>query len=146
VSPEPGRVLAIDLGQARIGLALSDPLGLTGQPLETLTRIGPRRDLRQIEDRIRRHEVTTVVVGLPLKLSGEAGSAAALARDFADRLSRRIDPIRVELWDERLTTVQAERTMISGRVRRKRRKEIVDALAASLILQSYLDARSEMPI
>ncbi len=139
MSSAPGRILAIDLGQARIGLALSDPLGITAQPLETLERIGPRRDLQALAERIVATEARTVVVGLPRLMSGEEGSQARQARDFAQRLGRRIPGIRVELWDERLTTVQAERTMISGKVRRARRRRIVDQLAAVLILQGYLD-------
>ena len=138
-----GRVLALDLGEARIGLALSDPLGLTAQPLETLQRVGPRRDLQRIAERVREHGAATVVVGLPRLLSGEEGAAARAARAFAEAVGRRLEGVAVELWDERLTTTLAERTMISGGVRRARRRERVDRLAAVLILQSYLDARFE---
>ena len=140
---EPGRILAIDLGQARIGLALSDPLGITAQPLGTLERVGPRRDLQALAERIVAEQARTVVVGLPRLMSGEEGSQARNAREFAAKLGRRIPGVRVELSDERLTTVQAERTMISGNVRRARRRQIVDELAAVLILQGYLDRRSE---
>jgi putative Holliday junction resolvase len=143
VTPEPGRVLAIDLGEARIGLALSDPLGLTAQPLQTLSRVGLRRDLQYIAEIVGQHDVNTVVLGLPRLLSGEEGSAAEAARAFGRRLEGRLPGVALELWDERLTTALAERTMISGRVRRARRKKKVDALAALLILQSFLDARSE---
>jgi len=141
VSSEPGRLLGLDLGEARIGLALSDPLGLTAQPFETLERVGARRDLQRLVELIRERGVTTVVVGLPLRLSGEEGPAAKSARSFARRLAGRLEGVDVELWDERLTTALAERTMISGRVRRARRRERVDTVAAALILQSYLDAR-----
>lgn len=139
MSVAPRRILAVDLGDARIGLALSDPLGLTAQPYATLERVGPRRDLAALEQRVRAERVAIVVVGLPRLMSGEEGSRARGAREFADRLARRIPGIRVELWDERLTTVQAERTMISGKVRRARRRRIVDELAAVLILQGFLD-------
>ena len=143
MSSEPGRILAIDLGQARIGLALSDPLGITAQPLETLQRVGPRRDLQTLAERVQAAEACTVVVGLPRLMSGEEGTQARHAREFAQRLGRRIPGVRVVFWDERLTTVQAERTMISGKVRRARRRRIVDGLAAVLILQGFLDRRSE---
>jgi putative Holliday junction resolvase len=135
--------LGVDLGEVRIGLALSDPLGVIAQPLETLSRVGPRRDVGAIAALVDRHEVSTVVIGLPRLLSGAEGEAARGAREFARRLESRLRGVGVELWDERLTTAQAERTMISGGVRRARRKQRVDALAAVLILQSFLDARSE---
>jgi putative Holliday junction resolvase len=143
VTSEQGRILAIDLGQARIGLALSDPLGLTAQPLATVHRVGPRRDLRAIVQHIEATEACTVVVGLPRLMSGEEGQQAKAAREFAERLGRRVPRVQVSLWDERLTTVQAERTMISGNVRRARRRQIVDELAAVLILQGYLDRTAD---
>lgn len=142
MSDPQGRVLALDLGSKRIGLALSDPLGITAQPLGTLERVGPRRDLRAVAELVREHGVSTVVVGLPKLLSGEEGSAAAEAREVAEQLRRRLAGVRVELWDERLTTVEAERTLVAGNVRRRRRRERVDRLAAALILQGYLEARA----
>ncbi|MCP3982381.1 MAG: Holliday junction resolvase RuvX [bacterium] len=135
-----GRLLAVDLGQVRIGLALSDPLGITAQPLETLQAIGPKRDLQNVAEVAREHEATTVVVGLPLLLSGEDGEAARGARAFAEGLGRRLPGVRIALWDERLTTVQAERAMIAGNARRSRRREAIDVVAAVIILQSFLDA------
>jgi putative Holliday junction resolvase len=136
-----GRLLGIDLGEARIGLALSDPLGLTAQPLEPLVRTALRRDLRRLAELISSNDVVTVVVGLPLLLSGAEGEAARRAREFADALRRRTPGTEVVLWDERLTTAEAERTMIQGGVRRRRRRRVVDGLAAVLILQGYLEAR-----
>ena len=140
MSAAAGRVLAIDLGSVRIGLALSDPRRVVAQPLETLQRVGPRKDLQRIAELVARHEASVVVVGLPRLLSGGEGKQAAAARAFADKLQSRLPGRRVDLWDERLTTAEAERTMISGNVRRRRRKEVVDTLAAVLILQGYLDA------
>ncbi|HKQ61447.1 MAG TPA: Holliday junction resolvase RuvX [Candidatus Polarisedimenticolaceae bacterium] len=141
MSEPAARVLAVDLGDAHIGLALSDPLRITAQPLETLHVAGPRQALEQVAARARSAEAATVVVGLPLLMSGEAGERALGARRFAEALSERLgQAVRVELWDERLTSVQAERTMLAGNVRRKRRKLAVDAMAAVLILQSWLDA------
>ena len=137
---DPGRMLGVDLGDARIGLAVSDPLGLTAQPLDSLAARGPRKDVGAVCRLVEAHDVSTVVIGLPLLLSGEDGTRAAGARRFADRMRGRLPRLRVELWDERLTTVQAERTMVSGNVRRDKRKRAVDAMAAVLILQSFLEA------
>jgi putative Holliday junction resolvase len=128
------------LGEVRIGLALSDPLGITAQPLESLRPAGPRKAIDAIVRVAREHEVHTVLVGLPLLLSGEEGTQATHARAVAEQLGKRLSGVRVVLWDERLTTVQAERTLIEAGMRRKKRKRTVDSLAALLILQSYLDA------
>lgn len=139
----PGRVLALDLGEARIGIACSDPLGLTAQPLETLRRTGPKKDLDAIRRRVEELEVRKIVVGLPLLLSGEEGKQAVAAREFAGSLRRRLPSgIDVVFWDERLSTAEVERMMVSENVSRRRRRERVDALAATIILQGYLDARA----
>ena len=142
MSELPGRILGLDLGDARIGLALSDPLGITAQPVGKVDSRGPTADLRQIRAIIAEHHAVEVVVGLPLHLSGESGARAEQAREFARRLGASVPGIAVELWDERLTTAEANRAMISGNVRRRRRREVIDTLSAVLILQSYLDARS----
>jgi putative Holliday junction resolvase len=137
-----GRVLALDLGEVRIGLAMSDPLGITANPLEPLICAGARKDLERLADLVREHAVVTVVVGLPLLLSGEEGVGATAARRFAARLRERLGDVDVELWDERLTTVQAERTLIEANVKRRKRRQVVDGFAAVLILENYLDSRS----
>lgn len=137
-----GRVLGVDPGQARIGLALSDPLGLTAQPVEHLERIGSRRDLNNIASFSRENEVHTIVIGLPLALSGAEGEAAGTSRQMAEGLKLRLPEVRIELWDERLTTVQAERVLVDANVRRKKRRRRIDSLAACLILQSWLDAQA----
>jgi putative Holliday junction resolvase len=137
-----GRVLALDLGDVRIGTALSDSLGITAQPLGTLERIGPRKDLKRIEGLVSEHEARIVIVGYPLLMSGEEGNSAAEAREFAEALRKRLRGVDVELWDERLTTVEAERTMITGGATRRQRRKRVDTVAAVLILQSYLDSKS----
>ena len=134
------RVLALDLGEVNIGLALSDPLRITAQPLETLRRIGPKKDMQRLAQLIEEREVGTVVVGLPLLLSGEDGDAARGAREFAEKLTRRFPKLVIDLWDERLTTVEAERTLIAADVRRSKRKKVIDTVAAVLILQGYLEA------
>jgi putative Holliday junction resolvase len=140
VSETDSRILALDVGEVRIGLALSDPLGITAQPLATLPRIGIRKDMNRLAALIAEHGVSKVVLGLPLQLSGEEGAASSRVREFADRLSRRVPRVRIEFWDERMSTVEAERLLIAGDVRRSRRKRVIDTVAAVLILQGYLDA------
>ena len=136
----PGRVLAIDLGTVRVGLALSDPLRITGQPLGRLPRSRLRKDLDAVTAVVRDHGVAVVVIGHPLLMSGIAGERALDAQAFAERLRTVVD-CPVVLWDERLTTVQAERALIEGNVRRKNRRNVVDSAAAALLLQSWLDAQ-----
>jgi putative Holliday junction resolvase len=142
VAPVDGRILGIDLGEVRIGLALSDPAGIFAQPIEPLVRRGERKDLDALARLVGEHEVTGAVVGLPLLLSGARGPKAVAAREFAERLARRLATVPVELWDERLTTVEAERTMIAADVDRRRRRQSLDSVAAALILSSFLDARA----
>ncbi len=143
---EAGRALGVDLGQVRIGLALSDVLRITAHPLKTLVCSDAHKDVEKLMLLIGERGVTRVVIGLPLLMSGEEGKGAAAARRFADRLRKRISAARhdvvVGLWDERLTTVQAERTLIQANVSRRRRRQVVDGLAAVLILQNFLDSCS----
>ena len=121
-----------------MGLSLSDPLGLTAQPLGRISRRELDRDLAPLLALVDEHGVATIVVGHPLLLSGEVGASAADAARFAERLRAAL-VIPVVLWDERLTTVQAERSLREGDVRGRRRREVVDATAAALMLQSWLD-------
>ena len=141
MTESPSRVMGLDLGEARIGVALSDPSCVLAHPLETLDRHSNRAAMRRIHQLVNQHEVGTVVVGLPLLLSGEEGSQASDARETAVRLTKRLEGVRVALWDERLSSAEAERMMIRGGVRRDQRKGRVDRIAAVLILQSFLDAR-----
>ena len=138
MNPPRGRALGLDLGSVRVGLALSDPLGLTAQPFGRLVRRDLDRDLAPLIALAQEHGVTTFVVGHPLLLSGKAGAGATDAVRFVERLSAAV-ATPVVLWDERLTTVQAERALREGEVRGKRRREVVDATAAALMLQSWLD-------
>ena len=134
------RVLAVDLGTVRVGLALSDPLRITGQPMGFLSRRALRDDLGALIELVQANDVATVVVGHPLLMSGVAGERALDAQAFAERL-RSEDVCSVVLWDERLTTVQAVRALLEGNVSRRNRKKVVDAAAAALMLQSWLDAQ-----
>ena len=136
------RILALDLGERRIGIAVSDALGITAQGLPTLTREGRRQVLEHLRGLIEEHHVGMVVVGLPLHMDGRAGSAAAGARAFSEMLQSDLG-IQVGLWDERLTTVEVERIMAAAGVRARKRKQHRDRLAAVVILQSWLDAHPQ---
>ena len=135
-----GRILGLDYGSRRIGVAVSDPLGITAQPLPALHREGDRKDIAGIGRLAAGLGVESVVVGLPLLLNGDEGPQAARARAFGDRLSAELS-LPVTMWDERLTTAQSERHLIDSGVRRERRKEIRDSLSAMFLLQSFLDLR-----
>jgi putative Holliday junction resolvase len=135
--------LGVDVGTVRVGVARSDPRGVLATPLETLRRdVSGGRDLADLAGLVREHEAVGVVVGLPLTLAGREGLSAQMARDYAERLGQIIDPIPVELVDERLTTVTAGRTLAQRGVRRRARRAVIDQAAAVEILQNWLDARS----
>jgi putative Holliday junction resolvase len=139
---ERPRVMGLDYGEKRIGVALSDPLGLTAQPLATIARTASlEADLGAIAALAREHAVTRFVLGLPLALDGTRGGLARVVEGFARRLER-VSGLPVEAWDERLTSVQAERALLEADLSRRRRRQVIDRAAAVLILQSWLDARS----
>jgi len=132
------RILGLDLGQKRIGVAISDGLGITAQGLDTIKR----EDKVSLENIIRDREVTEIVVGLPLNMDGTKGERAEDAILFADNLKKDLS-IAVKMWDERLSTLYVERAMIEGDLSRRKRKTLSDKLAAQVILQSYLDSRRQ---
>ncbi len=136
-----GRVLALDVGSRTIGLAVSDPLGITAQGLETIRRKNKRFDLGALEAVIRQYEVQEIVVGYPLRLSGEAGTQAEKVSLFAEDLRKRFE-IPVHLWDERLTSAEANRVLRDAELSIQKRARAVDQLAAVLILQAWMEARS----
>ncbi len=136
------RVLGVDLGAKTIGLAVSDELGLIAQGLPTIARGEPEEDLAALGELIRRFEVGEVVVGLPRHLDGRFGEEAEAASTFARLLESRFQ-VRTILWDERWTTKAANRFLIEAGVRRRKRRQVVDRVAAVLILQGYLDSRSQ---
>lgn len=138
--PANGRVLAVDLGKKRIGLALSDPLGITAQGLPTLERTNIRDDLDAMDAIAKNREVTLILMGQPLHMSGREGRQAAYVRDFAERLSDRTG-IEVRFWDERLTTVEAQRVLKQSGISIEKRARAVDRLAAVILLESFLDSR-----
>jgi len=135
------RILALDPGSKRIGIALSDELGWTAQPLETYERRSVGEDLAHIRHLVRQHQVGRVVIGFPVRLDGHAGPEAETARRFLESLERALD-VPVIAWDERLTSKAAERVLIEADVSRKKRKGAVDRVAAAILLQSYLESLS----
>ena len=138
------RYLGVDAGTARIGIALSDDTGTIASPYGFVsTRIGIDGVLQEIRTICDAHQVGTIVIGMPLSMSGEArGESARLARKLGEALEEALE-LEVVYVDERFTTTQAERALIGANVRRKKRKQVVDKVAAALILQSYLDGRSD---
>ena len=141
--PGPGRRLGVDVGSARVGVALSDPRGVLATPLVTLTRDEQAgADLDQLRSLIVEHEVVEVVVGLPRTLAGREGPAAQAARSYAEALAARLEGIPVRLADERLTSVAAGRVLAERGVRGRRARAVVDQAAAVEILQGWLDHRS----
>jgi putative Holliday junction resolvase len=135
------RVLALDLGKKRIGLALSDPLGITAQGLPTLERTNIRQDLAALARLAEEHHVGLILVGYPLHMSGREGRQVEYARDFASRLAERTG-LEVRFWDERLTTVEAQRVLKSSGISIAKRARAVDQLAAQILLESYLDSEA----
>lgn len=140
------RAMALDVGDVRIGVALSDPLFITAQGLKTINRISLRVDTNDIMNLIKEYEVGTIVIGLPLSLSGQDTIQTQKVRDFRTKLENKTRSwgfeVNFEYFDERFTTVIAEDVLIDASVRRKDRKLVVDKMAATIILQSWLDARS----
>ena len=139
------RILGLDYGTKTVGVAVSDELGLTAQPLETIRRKDEnklRRTYARIEELVREYEAKTIVLGFPKNMNNTVGERGDAAIDFRDALVRRIG-IPVILWDERLTTVASERVLMESGVRRENRKKVIDQIAASFILQGYLDSRQE---
>lgn len=131
------RWLALDLGHVRIGVALSDPLGVTAQPLMVLKSAGTQKDLIAIGELVDKHEVTQVIVGLPLNMDGTESKTTQKVREFTAKLAEKLNT-PIFFVDERLTSKQAERVMIEGDSRREDRRQKIDKIAAALLLQSAL--------
>lgn len=136
----PGRILAIDYGSRRMGLAVSDPLGITAQGIDTLERKNKRADFGRLERIIREYQIREIVLGNPLRMSGQEGTQSQKVAEFAEELRQRFE-LPVHLWDERLTSAQANRLLRENEVSLKRRTQAVDRMAAVLILQSFMQAR-----
>jgi putative Holliday junction resolvase len=136
-----GRVLALDVGTRRLGVAVSDPSGTVASPLATVPRRTPAEDAKAIAALAAEQAATTVVVGLPFTLAGREGPAAAAVRAYLAELAPLLPELTFELVDERLSTAAAERALVGGGVRRRARRQVVDQVAASVFLQTWLDGR-----
>lgn len=137
----PRRILALDVGSRRIGVAVSDPLGITAQGLDTIHRQNKRRDWEALREVIEKYDVAEIVVGLPLRLTGAEGTQSEKMRLFADDLKKHFG-LPVNLWDERWTSVEANRLLRETNLSIEKRGKAVDRMAAILILQSWLEARA----
>ena len=140
-SPVQGRVLGVDVGTVRVGLALSDPTGTLASPLETLKRAKNQSDLDRLAALVVEHEVTEVVVGEPVHLSGASGASAEDAANYAQELADRIPDVPVILIDERLSTVTAASHLREGGIDGRKQRAVIDQAAAVVILQQFLDSR-----
>lgn len=134
------RIVALDVGDRRIGIAVSDPLGLTAQPIETYTRVGYGPDTHRIAQLAQQYDTNRILCGLPLNMDGTQGFQTQKVREFAAKLEEA--GLTVEFYDERMTTVLAEDALLEADMRRENRKKKVDMVAAVMILQSYLDAQA----
>lgn len=136
------RIMGLDYGSKTVGVAISDPLGITAQGIETITRKDEnklRKTCARIEALIEEYQVEKIVIGLPKHMNNDIGIRAEKSMEFAEMVKRRTR-LEVEMWDERLTTMEAERTLMESRVRREDRKKYIDKIAAVFILQGYLDS------
>ena len=136
------RALALDLGEKRIGVAVSDELLMTAQGLCVINSRGTEKDLAEIDRLVRDHQITLVVIGLPRNMDGSYGEMSTKVREFGNRLQESVPGVPVEYWDERLTTTVAQRMLIGADLSRAKRRRVVDKVAAVLILQGYLDCRT----
>jgi putative holliday junction resolvase len=141
---QSARVLGLDVGSRRIGIAVSDPLGITAQGLETLERKNKRYDFERLSQIIREYDVKEIVVGLPLRMSGAEGTQAGKMQEFAAELRRRFQ-LPVHLWDERLTSAEANRLLRETDLSIEKRGKAVDRMAAVLILQGWMESRGRTP-
>jgi len=141
ISRKP-RVLGLDVGSKTIGVAISDPLGITAQGLETIRRKNKRLDFQQLARLVEAYEVSEIVVGYPLRLSGAEGTQSQKMQGFAEELRKKFG-LPVHLWDERLTSSQANRVLREAELSIQKRGAAVDRMAAVLILQNWMEARKQ---
>lgn len=132
------RILGLDVGQKTIGVAVSDPLGFTAQGITTIRREKKSKDIEELKKICDEYKVETIVIGLPKNMNGTIGFAGEKIQEFSELIKEEIG-IKIEFWDERLTTVAAHRAMLEADLSRGKRKKIVDKIEASYILQGYLD-------
>lgn len=132
--------MGLDIGDKTIGVAVSDPMLITAQGLETIKRENIKKDIDEIINLIREYNITKIVIGLPKNMNNTIGPQGEKVLSFVDKLKEKVD-VEIHLQDERLTTVAAEKTLIEGNMSRKKRKKVIDMVAATYILQTYLDRR-----
>ncbi len=138
------RWMGLDFGTKTVGVAISDELGITAQPIETITRKAStklRKTLARIEQLVAEYSITDIVLGYPKNMNNSEGARVEATKEFASMIEKRVG-ISVVFWDERLTTMESERILIETNIRRENRKAYIDQMAAVLILQSYMDART----
>ena len=134
------RAMSLDVGTKTIGIATSDLMWMIANGVETIRRTSVERDFTRIGELIKEHEVSTLVVGYPKNMNGSIGERAQICEAFAGELRSRFPACKVVLWDERLSTVAAEKVLVDADMRRNKRKKIIDMMAAVVILQNYLDS------
>lgn len=142
------RIMALDVGSKTIGVAMSDPMGWIAQGIKTIRRGATQDDARDLKNMIAEYEVQKIIVGLPLNMNGTEGPQAQSVRRFIEEATKVIGTIPIEFWDERLSTVAAERSLLEADMSRAKRKDVINHMAATHILQGYLDSLrplSEMP-
>ncbi len=134
------RYLSLDIGDKTIGTAASDLLGLTAQGIKTIRRISNKEDLRQLGEIIAQCEITALIIGYPKNMNGTEGERCEMVKNFAAKIGKAFPAIEQIFWDERLSTVAAEKSLIAADVSRAKRKKVIDKMAAVYILQGYLDS------
>ena len=135
------RIMSLDVGERTIGVAVSDLTGLIARGVETIRRTSVEKDFARLAEIISENEVSTAVVGYPKNMNGSIGERAKICEVFAEKVKEQFPNLEVVLWDERLSTVAAEKVLINADLRREKRKKIIDMMAAVVILQNYLDSR-----
>ena len=133
-----GRIMGLDIGDKTIGVAVSDLMGMTAQGIKTIKRTSEKNDIEEIKQIIKEKQVNLIVSGLPKNMNGTVGPQGEKVQKFCELIKEETG-LEIEFWDERLTTVAAEKTLITADVSRKKRKNVIDMMAAVLILQGYLD-------
>ncbi|MBQ3337002.1 MAG: Holliday junction resolvase RuvX [Selenomonadaceae bacterium] len=134
------RALALDIGDKTIGVAASDLLGITAQGVETIRRTSNKEDLKRLGELVKNFEATTFVIGLPKNMDGTEGARCEVVKKFAEKIGAAFPEVNQIFWDERLSTVAATKNLIAADVSRKKRKKVIDKMAAVYILQGYLDS------
>lgn len=137
------RILALDVGDRRIGVAVSDELGITAQGIGVIENKHNGKDIESILELISEYNASKIVIGMPKNMNGTTGPRGEITKKYADKLRKSTD-VAIDFWDERLTTVVAEKALIEADVSRKKRKGVIDKLAAVLILQNYLDYQARV--